>query len=930
MNSKAYCGAALCIPLMMAATGVQAQTTPAPAESSTDNGANAQQEAPTEVTVTASRIQRSGYTAPTPTTIIGADQLERIGATNIAQALDMLPSVKADTSSQTNGVRGITPGANYVDLRGLTAIRTLVLVDGERFVPQVTNGVDSNQVDLNQIPALLVDRTEVVTGGASAQWGSDAVAGVVNIILKKNFEGIATDFSGGESALGDDRDVRLGLLAGTALLDHRAHVEAAVDYERNDGVGDVFTRSWGQQGWQLVANPSPSTNHLATNLILPDVQFSTLTPGGIITSGPLKGTAFAPGGVPTTFQYGTLVGATNMVGGGQPGININDGLAIEPWLRRLNLFGRANYEISDSVTAHIDVSYAQTEGGGETLPARDTTPDVISISNPFIPASTRAAMTDDGLTTISVGRADYDIGSQQSDDINTTRRVVAGLDGTVFGDYSWDVSYELGDNKYVQHVEGDRIHSTYNQAINAVVNPANGQIVCASSLTNPNNGCVPLDIFGAGSPSQAAINYVTGTEWSATDYSQQAAAANLRGDPFHTWAGPVSIATGIDYRSEQQNSQTDAISQAAGYESTNSEPLSANFSVTEGYFETVVPFLKDLPGAESLDFDGAVRVSDYSTSAGTQPTWKLGLTYKPLHSLLLRASLSQDIRAPNLFELFSRGNVTNQLITFGTVQSNPFVTTTGNPDLKPETARTLTAGISWQPIEPKGLQFSADYYDIDLKKAIAAVTGQQVATFCAAKQEYYCSLMTFNDGLPATIAAAYLNLASVDINGVDVAANYNLSLDVIHLPGDLRAAFQSNYVFHSWVDSGVGGPVIDRAGEVGPNNPYSFPHLNLTAPLTYTVSGFSLTGQLRYIEAGNYDNTYTSGVQINNNHIPGIVYVDLFLSYQLNPQVQFYGAVNNLLNKSPPPDPASLGYPTNPTYYDMIGTDFRLGVRLKL
>jgi len=908
--------------------GAQA-TPPASAGASTDAAAADQEGVLGEVTVTASRVGRSGYTAPTPTTIIGEEQMQRIGATNIAQALNLLPAVKADTSAQTNGVRGITPGANYVDLRGLTAIRTLVLVDGERFVPQVTNGVDSNQVDLNQIPAIMIERTEVVTGGASAQWGSDAVAGVVNVILKKNFEGIETDFGGGESALGDNRNVRLGLLAGTGFLGNRAHVEAAVDYERNDGVGDVFTRDWGREGWQLVANPSPATNHLPTNLILPNVQFSSLTPGGIITSGPLKGTTFGAGGIPTAFQYGTLVGGSNMVGGGQPGINIDKDVAIEPSLRRLNLFGRANYEVTDSVTAHIDVSYSQSEGGGETLPPRDTTPNVISITNPFIPASTRAAMVANDLTSIAVGRAGYDLGGQFSDDMNTTRRVVAGLDGTVFGDFSWDVSYELGDNKYVQRIHGDRIRAAYNQAVQAVVNPANGQIVCASTLVNPNNGCAPLNIFGVGAPSQAAIAYVTGTEWSATDYSQQAAAANIRGDLFNIWAGPVSVAAGVDYRSEQQDSQTDAISQIGGYESTNSEPQSANYSVTEGYFETVVPLLKDVPFARSLDFNGAVRVSDYSTAAGTQPTWKLGLTYKPVQSVLLRTSLSQDIRAPNLFELYSRGNITNQLVTYGTTQSTAFVTTTGNSQLKPETARTLTAGVVWDPAQTRGFQISADYYDIELKKAITAVTAQQVATFCYAQNMYYCSLMTFTNGVPTAISAAYMNLASVHINGVDVATNYDLSLDTLHLPGDIRAALQANYVFHSWVDGGVGGAVIDRAGELGPNNAYSFPRLNFTAPLTYSVAGFSLTGQLRYVEAGKYDNTYTSGVQINNNHVPGMVYVDMYLSYQLNPHMQFYGAVNNLLNRAPPPDPSSMGYPTNPTYFDMIGLDFKLGVRMK-
>lgn len=925
-----------CLPLI--GTGAHAQDSTAATGPSADSTAGATTQYPSEapasveeVTVTASRVARSGFTAPTPTTIIGSEQLEQQGATNVAQVLDELPSVKADTGPQTNGVRAITPGASYVDLRGLGAERTLVLVDGARFVPQVTNGIDSDQVDLNQIPALMIERTEVVTGGASAEWGSDAVAGVVNIILKKNFEGVATDFEGGESGAGDDRDTRLGLLAGTSLFDHRGHIEAAVDYERNDGVGDVFTRSWGQQGWGLVTNPSPGTNGLAANLIEPNVQFSTLTPGGIIPSGPLAGTAFGPGGVPYKFQYGTLAGSTNMVGGGQPGINVNTGPSIEPWLRRLNLFGRASYQINDSLSAFVETSFSQTDGGNTTLPSRDTSPVTISLDNAFLPSSIRDAMIADGITSFGLQRANYDLGDQYSDDQNKTRRVVVGLEGTAFGDYSWDAHYVYGDNQYTQHVYLDRIRSNYTLAADAVVDPANGQIVCRSTLTNPNNGCVPIDLFGAGSPSPAAIAYVTGTEWSATSYSQQSAAANLRGEPFSTWAGPISIATGVEYRSEQQLSQTDPISQAAGYESTNSEPLSANFSVSEGYLETVVPLARDLPAAQSVDFNGAVRVSGYSTVSGLQPTWKLGLTDKLGSGLLLRAGLSQDIRAPNLFELFSSGNVTRGLISYGAVQAAPTTVATGNPNLQPETARTTTAGVSWQPPSVHALELSVDYYDIDLKKAIVSPSAQQVATFCQEGQTYYCSLMTFSNGVPATVETPFLNLAAVDINGFDLAAAYDTPLDeyFAHAPGDVRFAFTGNYVLHSWVDSGFGGPTVDRAGELGPNNAYSFPHFNMTSSVGYSIGGVSVTTQVRYIEGGNYDNTYTSGLQINDNHVPGAVYVDLFLSDQVTSHLQVYGAVYNLLNRDPPPDPSSFGYPTNPVYFDMIGIDFRAGVRLK-
>jgi iron complex outermembrane recepter protein len=380
-----------------------------------------------EVVVTASRVARSGFTAPTPTVVIGSDTLERRAATNIAQVLQELPSLRAGTNPQTNGTNQRVPGSSYADLRGLGPSRTLVLVDGRRFVPQIVSGVGGYQVDLNQIPAMLIDRTEVVTGGASAQWGSDAIGGVINLILKKDFKGVQVEGQVGQSQRGDNRSGRIAILAGTGFAGDKGHITISADYDRELGVRDIANRPWGKKAYGQVNNPCPLAvavsaqcptggNGQANLLILPDVQFATLSPGGLIATGPLRGTAFGPGGVPYQFQFGqynNAPGVTYMVGGGQPGVNYLLEQRIVPPYRRANVYTRASYELTNSITAWTEASYAWQHGGGPSTASRGTY--TINSDNPFIPASVKAQMTALGLASIPLGRTNFDIGVTTGD-----------------------------------------------------------------------------------------------------------------------------------------------------------------------------------------------------------------------------------------------------------------------------------------------------------------------------------------------------------------------------------------------------------------------------------------------------------------------------------------------------------------------------------
>ncbi|HWL48208.1 MAG TPA: TonB-dependent receptor [Sphingomonadaceae bacterium] len=878
------------------------------------------------IVVTGSRVVRSGFTAPTPTTIINAESLDRRGSTNVADIISESPAFLATNNPQTTGVRSVTPGANFADLRGLGPTRTLVLVDGRRFTPQI-NALEGYVVDLNQIPALLLERAEVVTGGASAQWGSDAVAGVVNLILRKDFEGIKGVAQYGVSEIGDNEEYRIGGLFGTAFAGGRGHFTVAVDYVNNGGVGSTYTRDWGRKGYQITTNPVAGAR--PSNLILPDIQFSTVTPGGLINNTILRGTQFGPGGVTSPFVYGTYVGATNMVGGGNTGYNINTGVDMVPSVERVAAYGRASYEFSPAFVAAVEYSHAWAAGQHTTLPARDTAIR-ITRDNAFLPANIRQAMIDNNIETFNLGRIHYDLGTAFGDIRNTTDRAVLSFSGdlSTSGNWKWDGYYQYGKNVNRQTVRNNRIHANFALAVDAVFD--GDRIVCNSTLTNPNNGCVPLNLFGAGSPSPEAAAYVMGTTEGRTDYTQHVVALNVSGDPVNTWAGPVSIATGIEYRSERQKTVADPISEAGGFEANNSRSFGGEFQVFEGYLETVVPLAADQPWARKFDVNGAVRVANYSTAAGTQVTWKVGAVYEPTDGLMFRLARSRDIRAPSIYELNLLSVPNSIILNYSPHQVQVTTYLSGNPNLQPEKADTLTVGASYQPSFVRGLRLSLDYYNIKVRDLVSSLGTQAVADACRTGQTAYCSFLTFDaDGVPLTALSTYVNLASVKLQGFDFALNYAMP---IGSDASFYVNALVNYNLHAKVNPGT-GVVVDRAGEIGSKRAVGLstggsPKLRFTLSTGVELGAFNIGTQLRYIGKGTYNNEWTSGVQINDNDIGAVVYADLTAGYKINETIELFGAINNLFDKDPPPVPNAQSLATNPVYYDMIGRSYRIGARV--
>jgi iron complex outermembrane recepter protein len=915
--------------------------------------AGAAQAPAAEIVVTGSRLGASGFTTPTPVTVLGTAKIATRAPGTIADVVNQIPSFRQTSGPSQSQRFSANNGQNNLDLRGLGPTRTLMLIDGRR----------QSTTDTNVIPIALVDRVEVVTGGASAAYGSDAVAGVVNFVLKDKLDGIQGSAQYGITSRGDGAEPSINLAAGTSFADDRGHVLAGLDYDDNHGIGRIYERAWGREQAGLVSfGSAASRGGLPAQGFLPGITYSAQTPGGVITSGPLKNTAFGPGGAPFAFDQGTVY-SNVMQGGSNPGMNPGGNFPIEVPLKRLATLAKASFDVSDNFKVYAQGAYAEVKGYAYTsylqLPSI-----IVSINNPYLPSETRAAAIAAGVNpatgTLNVGRTFTELGGYDQFTDRKTLRGVVGASGKVLGGWKWDVSYQYARTKDTLYDPTDVLVSNLQQAAYAV-RDGSGNIVCGNVASNPNLSassraliasfqqlnpsaqCAPMNIFGYGSPSAASLKYITGAGLKNSSTSTdvlQVAAANVSGSPFSTWAGPVELALGGEYRTEKLHAVTDALSLIQAWGTNNGAHFQGDLNVKEAYVELGVPLAKDMPFAHSLDLNAAGRYTDYSTS-GSVETWKVGLTYEPVRSIRLRVTRSRDIRAPNLTDLYSQGATVLISNIVNPINNQTGLLTTipqGNPDLKAEKADTLTGGIVFQPTASwlRGFRASVDYYSIKVAGVITSYTAQEVLRRCAAGESSFCNFIGFN-GSQFGIASMVLepfNLNKLNTSGLDIELSYRMPLDKMGLPGALTLHGLATHVFHLKTTDSTG--TIDRAGSLQQNG---VPAWTANVDLTYQLGGFSSTLTGRYFSAVKYDATligpdspnYNPALSnsINDNTMPSRTYFDLALSYDvINDQrhkLEFFTTVTNLFDKQPPYNAFLVSSGGNP--YDLIGRTYKVGVR---
>lgn len=904
-----------------------------------------------EIVVTGSRVVRNGFESPTPTTVLGAEALQAAATVTVADTLNQLPAFTGSSTSHTNNVSGSTGlvGVNTLNLRGLGNNRTLVLMDGQRGAGSDGNGA----LDINVIPSGLIKRVDVVTGGASAAYGSDAVSGVVNFILDRDYTGVKLNAEHSVTTYGDDQQYKGTATAGLSFAGGRGHILAYGEYFHLAGI-DGRDRPWEHGGYQTVTNPLYGTAAgLSTSvpqyLLLGSVGLSDAAPGGIITAGPLRGTAFGPGGAPFQLNYGTIVAGGQMIGGDWKWTNIDDITNQDVRQTAERLFGRVSFELTEALSVYAGAQYSRTDSYNTNGSVQFQRANLsVSPTNPYLPASVRARAAALGVTApMTFGTTTYDIGTPKVATERTFTRYNVGADGrfdAMGTTWTFNAHYQHSQMEVQNRVYNVIITANLRQALDAVTDLATGQIVCR----NPANGCVPINLFGTGVASPASIAWVTGTSSGSQFIKQSSGEASVSGEPFSTWAGPVSVAVGASWRKDSSSGDSSALDKARAFFFGNFAVDNVSQSVREAFAETVVPLAKDQTWAKSLEVNGAVRATDYSL-AGKVTTWKLGASYSPMDDLRFRVTRSRDIRAPALTEvsLASRstsGGVVDPLR--GNAFTTVLVLTQGNPGLRPETADTFGVGAVVSPRMVPRLTMSADYYDIDLTGAIQAISAQQEVTECSnGNRPDLCEFIvrgapagSFPVGPITSVRVSPVNIAQLRAKGIDFEAAYSIPLDDWSGSLDIRALATHVIAFNSTNLSGV-----NKSG-----GSISAPDWRYNASLTLALPRDQIRLTWRAISESTINAnwiTCTTGCPVATVLNPTAAYnkvkashiFDLSLNHRFEvagAKSQVYFVVQNLLNRPPPAIPGQVLTPgffqgaINAPIYDRIGRYFHAGVRV--
>jgi outer membrane receptor protein involved in Fe transport len=905
-----------------------------------------------EVSITGTRIQRENLSTPTPVAAITRMELDTISPTLLVDALVQLPLfLNSDTpQTQSFGTSGAA-GASFLNLRGMGSVRTLTLLDGRRVVPSSLSGT----VDVALLPRSVVRRVEVVTGGASAAYGSDAVSGVVNLLLDADFRGLRGHAQAGITERGDNGNAEFSAAWGLGLGE-RSSLLLSAEYSRIQGIRGYSSRDW-FNSTASISSPAPAGPR---EVLAGDVRATGYTYGGLITAGPLAGTQFLAGGVPAPFDAGQFRTSATQSGGS--GVDpAADLIWILPDQRRISSFARFSTRPSDSLSAFAQMIAGSTRNAFDKDPPSLWGPWEATIfrDNAFLPSSIGNRMDAAGVTSFRLGRvgAEGDLGRAHA---TQSGNLLSGTVGATWQHERWalDGYYQIGrDSTRLRYEDTLRIDRVY-RGIDAVIDPATGRTVCRSTLSFPDDGCVPVNLFGPGSVSDAARTWITeGNAEQLQDVRQQVAEATLHGDMPLLPAGHASVAAGVSWRLESADARSRR--SPAGLEGLRVEPsanegyrglpaaysgtanifertvvvdVSGRYSVREMFGEALVPLLRDAPLARRLNLHGAVRQARYSGS-GTVLAWKLGAEWQPVESLGLRATRSRDVRAGSLserFDLSSSGVTIVDPLVAGRPSYAVISQREGNPAVEPELSDTRTAGIVIHPSAWPGFSLTADYYDIRIRDVIALYGTQNIINRCADGDATVCGLIDRSDsGLITRVHNRILNIAGARSRGIDVEAGWRTALQWLGGGESIALrAFVTRTLESSTIDAT--GARIDRAGQTGLFG--GAPRMQATLSVAYERGPLNVGLQQRYISSGSYDATF--GPQdLATRHVRAAAYTTLRLS--LTPRaraITWYASVQNLFD-SRPPRSGDWGFggsiPTNEGLFDVLGRRYIAGLRLE-
>ena len=857
-----------------------------------------------DIIVTGSRIRRQDLAGVGPATVVSAEQIENTGITNIETVLQRLPANAGSAGNQTaaywtsNGW-----GTAQVNLRGLGIKRTLVLLNGRRLVAGGT-GANSSP-DLNMIPVVALARTDVLKDGASAIYGADAMAGVVNLITRTDYEGLGVSARYGITERGDGSDFTADLIWG--IRNDRGGVMAAVTYQKTDAVN--------------MASRAPCS-------------LAETTPGSlscINSAATIGGRAVLPGGQQINF---------NQVPGGdgdffepysaaKHNFNSNPFLnAVSP-VERVSTAFFADYELTDGVEAFGEFLYTFRKSNQIATPGtlRNL---AISASNPTNPT---------GQNIVLIQRRLAEPGPRQFFQETDTWQGTFGLRGAFANDWAWEVAGSFGRNT----------------AVDGATNIANLERVANSidttkcSLTA--GAAIPCaDYLGFGDLTPEVLDYILFTSRDRGGNELATVTADLTGSLFNLPAGPVSFATGAVYRKEKGWRDPDPLT-VLGIANTNQQdPISGSSVAKEAYLELSVPVLANQPFVKALTVDGAVRYSDYDLF-GSDWNYKFSADWMISDAIRLRGTYGTGFRIPNVPELFggvAEGNLTttdpcNRYSTSGNatliancqasgvpanyVQLGTTILTTvgGNQDLKPESSTSWTIGTVIQPkgLVP-GLSLTADWFDIDIKDAIRAIPGSTKLAVCYASANLaseFCDDFTRSPltGEVTFLSAQPINTGREQMSGLDLGLVYNRAIEGVAVSLDVNLTWLNEYVVMPF----VGGDPIDFDGFIGGGNG-GYPKWRGYGVLTAEKNGISATWSTQWIGKATDFNASPGDVGYQT---PDVFYHNAQLAFEVAEKTRFQLGVDNIFDKAPPYIQSFTDANTDTMTYDLLRRRFYVGFR---
>ncbi len=991
------------VALMLLPVVSHAQTAPAPAPapaSSVDQARDAQgatgarqpadavaaspaEAQATDVVVTGSRIARPDYAAPNPITSFNAAAIQQSGNTNITNFLERVPALSGSVdNTQSSGGNAVSrqtfggAGINELNLRNLGTNRTLVLVDGRR---HVAGAADTAAVDVNSIPTDLIDRVDVLTGSASSIYGADGVSGVVNFILKRDFDGVSARTQLGISDRGDAAQRFFSLAAGRNFADGRGNLTLAVEHSEENRL-DNDDRSYLQQNQRqyLIPNDNPTAANPYHNILVGNLRYPNESP---ISAVDVNGAGtFDFNGLGLPYRHGmpaSYYSTGNSDDTPVAGFYSGD---LTPQINRTIVNLLSHYDVSDALKISVEAKYARV---------RATTFDYynslygynVALDNPLVPASILAAAGPGG--SILVNRDNIDYGRHGESDLRQTYRGVFDVSGRLTDHATYDAYYEYGRTDVGILKINELLADRYYAALDVVRNPATGALVCRSSIDptaatatgaktftpGPNSGCLPVSAFAA-TPSQQALDFFRINDSSSARVTEQVASASISGDfgaLFRFPGGPLQFAFGGEYRRETSRFDP-SVAFADNLLLTYNEPgnvagTGGSFDVKEGFTELNAPLIQGRRLAETLSAGASYRYSYYSTSGHTN-TWQFNGVYAPVRDITFRGSYGNAVRAPNIGELFAPATGSSAFITdpctpqelghgtqyraanctallnslnvpasgrtLAALQNDGFVfgTSSGNPALKPETARTWTAGLVLRPQFAHGFTVSFDWYDINLKNAINQPDPNSLVTLCvdqATLNNPFCGLVTRAQGTGrvTSFIVQPQNVAAFRTAGADLNLDY-----LLHTAraGTFDLRLIGGYLNRLDFVALPGAVVTDNVDQFGQ------PRFNANFSPTWTIAGFTLSYNLRW-----FDKTRTTAKLVTDNdplyaapaqlRYSALWQHDVQVGYEVSRGASFYLGVTNLTDQQPDPGNAINAPISAIGRYLYAGVKLRTGTR---